>query len=186
MNGKYGWFDATYKYNLPRYYSGIDYETAENLNKAEELRNNLKVAKDEPIYKIELSKQGFDEKTINELKNRGIINSEILPEIFYINAEKNKDFIKGQVKELSTLPKPEEKFNPVFNRNGGDSFLTDEEKQARQNEHSFISGQGENYGSSYERRNAHQDIDLKYNEIFTERYKKAKQDFLKQKISPMI
>jgi len=43
-------------------------------------------------YKIELSKQGFDEKTINELKNRGIINSEIkvypiIKDLNYTNVE---------------------------------------------------------------------------------------------------
>lgn len=33
MNGKYGWFDSTYKsYNLPEYYSGWEFEMLESLN----------------------------------------------------------------------------------------------------------------------------------------------------------
>lgn len=33
MNGKYGWFDSTYKsYNLPEYYSGWEFESQEKLN----------------------------------------------------------------------------------------------------------------------------------------------------------
>ena len=33
MNGKYGWFDSTYKsYNMTEYYSGWEFESEEKLN----------------------------------------------------------------------------------------------------------------------------------------------------------
>ena len=177
MNGKYGWFEATSRYNLPEYQSGIDYETAANRQKAVELESKLSTAKNEPIYKIELQKRGFDENEINELKKSGIIHSEIMPESFYANAERNKDIIKKQVKELSELPKPVAEFNPRFGKST-ENFLTDAEKQARQNRHYSISEQGENFGSSYERRLAHEDNDNEYSRIAGERYDKAKQEFL--------
>ncbi|MFA5405528.1 MAG: hypothetical protein WC358_11390, partial [Ignavibacteria bacterium] len=177
MNGKYGWFESTSRYNLPEYKSGIDYETEANKQKATELENKLGVAETYPIYKIELLKRGYEENIINQLKKFNLIHSEILPETFYINAKENKDFVTEQIKELSKLPKPNEKFIPQF-RKSVDDFLTDEEKQARQDRHSFISNQGEDFGSSYERRNAHADNDAEYSEIAYKRWEKAQKEFL--------
>lgn len=177
MDGKYGWFNSTYKYSLPEYYSGIDYETAENKKKAYELEEELSDAKSDPIYQIELSKRGFTKQGIATLKNIGIIISEIMPASFYNLIEKNSELIKQQLKQLSELPTPNAEFNPQFNKSS-DSFLTDAELHTRQEYHNFISEQGEDFGSSYERKLAHESNDKKYYRIANERYNEAKQEFL--------
>lgn len=33
MNGKYGWFEASYRYNLPEYYSGVAFKSKKSLEK---------------------------------------------------------------------------------------------------------------------------------------------------------
>jgi len=177
MEGKYGWFPATSRYNLPEYRSGIDYETEENFNKAIQLKSDLYMAERKPIYRIELLKRGFTDAEIDKLKDSGIITSEIMPDNFYSNAEINKDFIKKQIQKLSELPYVNAEFRPYFNMSFND-YLTDNEKQARQDYHIFISEQGENFGSYYERKSAHQDNDGKYYEIGKERALKAKEEFL--------
>lgn len=177
MDGKYGWFEATSRYNLPIYYSGIDYETHENKLKAIELQHALHNASYKPLYEIELSKIGFTEQEIKILKDSGIITSEIMPQNFYNLIEKNIGLIKHQLKELSELPTPTAIFSPHFSKTS-DSFLTDAEKQTRQDYHNFISEQGENFGSSYERRLAHESNDAKYYRIANERFNVEKEAFL--------
>jgi len=60
MNGKFGWFDSSRGYyNLPEYYTGINYETEENMKKSFELQSNLDAAQRKPIYRVELLKRGF-------------------------------------------------------------------------------------------------------------------------------
>ena len=169
MNGKYGWFSAQSKYSLDRYYSGIDYETEENQKQARRLEKTLLNAQYDPIYQIELEKRGFDVNDINKLKSFGIITSEIMPKSFYDLAEKNKDIINIQLKNLSNLPKIDDKFKPDYERSFGDSFLTDEEKQKRQDRHNMISEMGENFGTNYERREEHEQNDRDYREIANKR-----------------
>jgi len=177
MEGKFGWFPATSRYNLPEYKSGINYETEENLKKAIQLKSDLDIAERKPIYRIELSKRGFTNEEIDKLKDSGIITSEIMPESFYNNAEVNKDIIKKQIQELSELPNINSIYRPYFNKYW-EEFLTDNEKQARQDYHQFISEQGQNFGSSYERRMAHENNDIRYRNIADERLNKAKEEFL--------
>ena len=177
MEGKYGWFPATSRYNSPEYASGINYETEDNRKKAIELESNLAIAESKPIYRIELLKRGFTDTEITKLKDSGIIDSEIMPDSFYANSEKNKDIIKKQIQQLSELPNINAEFRPYFNKYWED-YLTENEKQKRQDYHHFISEQGENFGSSYERRVAHESNDNKYRRIADERYEKAEQEFL--------
>lgn len=37
MSGKYGWFDASYRYNLPRYYSGVSFKSKKGLENYKKL-----------------------------------------------------------------------------------------------------------------------------------------------------
>ena len=177
MSGKYGWFESQSKYSLPEYYSGIDYETAENESNARKLEGDLGRAKSDPIYKIELSKRGFNEIEINNLKLLGLITQEIMPKNFYDKIEKNKDIVKQQLQELSKLPKIDQQFNPRFNKSYED-FLTDQEKQTRQDKHYSISEQGDFFGTSHERFEAHEYNDEKWVEIAKDRYNKAYKEFL--------
>jgi len=167
MYGKYGWFPSTSRYSLPEYYTGIDYETEENYNKALQLKKDLYRAEILPIYEIQLQKKGLTKNEIDILKNNGIINSEIISESFYSIFDNNKDIIKNQIKELMTLPNP----------NNLDNYLTDEEKKARDKKHDNISNLGDDFGSSYMRRIAHEENDRNYILIAQERMFNKKQEF---------
>ena len=76
------------------------------------------------------------------------------------------------------MPKVNQYFYPLFDDNP-DNYLTDEEKKARDARHDYISIQGENFGSSYERRVAHEENDKHYKFIASERINEAKQDYLR-------
>ena len=182
MNGKYGWFDSSNKsYNMTEYYTGMNYETEENYKRAKQLQDALHNAKSEPIYMVELLKRGFDDNDVTRLKNIGLIGFEIMPESFYNTAEKNKSIIKNQLKELSELPRESEKFSPRFEAHHTDGyfyFLTDEEKQERQDNHRLISDMGDNFGSGYERKIRHEEIDAEYVEKGKPRFDKAYEEFL--------
>jgi len=177
MEGKFGWFPATSRYNLPEYKSGINYETEENLKKAIQLKSDLDIAERKPIYRIELSKRGFTNEEIDKLKDSGIITSEIMPESFYNNAEVNKDIIKKQIQELSELPNINSIYHrPYFNKYWVE-FLTDDEKQARQDYHQFMSELRENSIDEWRMADENNDIDIRYKNIGEERLKKAKEEF---------
>lgn len=179
MEGKYGWFNSSGKsYNLPEYHSGIDYQTSENEEKAKQLKQELNDAKNKPLYYIELKKIGFNDNEISQLYNYGIITSEIMPASFYEIAKRNKEIITKQIGELQKLPKINEEFNPSFDASL-DNYLTDEEKQKRKERHSYISDMGDSYGSSYERKIAHEQVDYEYEVVARERYNTAKEKYLK-------
>ena len=178
MNGKYGWFNSAGKYyNMTEYYSGIDYETAENRKKALELERAVSNAKYDPLYQVELADRGFDDTDARKLKEIGLITSEIMNDHFYSLVEKNKDILKQQLQQLRTLPSPSASFDPEFIKRP-DELLTDREKNERQNRHSRISEMGSEYGSSYERRLTHEAIDREYSDIAQERYEAQKAAFL--------
>ncbi|MDR0824034.1 MAG: hypothetical protein LBN74_03000 [Prevotella sp.] len=177
MNGKYGWFDSSGRsYNLPEYYSGIDYKTKKNLEKAKALESALYQAQNAPLYELELSKMGFSRDEIRAMRNSGMITQELMPKSFYDSVEQNKDYIKEQLAELDKLPYTSTEYRPSFNKSKED-FLTDEEKAARSDRHAYISEQGENFGDRYERRNAHEDNDYEYSKIAEERYDKAREEY---------
>jgi hypothetical protein len=179
MNGKYGWFDSSKgSYKLPEYHSGIDYETAENKDKARELENALNDAKYRSFYELELREIGLTNEQISELHKTGLITGEIMPDSFYEIIRKNKDLIIEQLDELKNLPKYNDKFNPSLNRSK-ESFLTEKEKQERQNRHSAISENiGNIYGDNYERRYEHQRVDDEYRKISEERHTEAEKEYI--------
>lgn len=50
MSGKYGWFEASARYNLPRYYSGIEFSNKESYDKYWSMQRELYQIQSEKIY----------------------------------------------------------------------------------------------------------------------------------------
>lgn len=42
MKGKHGWFDSSYRYNLPEYYSGYIFETEDDLNMYRDIKSRIR------------------------------------------------------------------------------------------------------------------------------------------------
>lgn len=71
MNGRYGWFEASYSYRLPRYYSGLDLKSARNFNHYNSYEAKRREAVDEMVGEINsLTNQDNSIKFGKEDKNR--------------------------------------------------------------------------------------------------------------------
>ena len=172
MNGKSGWFRSESKYyNLPIYYTGVDLETQENYQTYINLYKELVDADYNPIYTLQLQEIGFSNEQINTLTmllkidkfdtnyffDENLINSIIL----------NKEIIVEQLNQIENLPKDDDVFTPIkfYGDVRADEFLTQKQIDDRANKHQYISEQGENYGSSRDRFEAHKAIDENYFEM---------------------
>jgi hypothetical protein len=156
MNGKYGWFPADYKYNMSVYYSGWEFESEE---KYEEYLDFDRT--EEQKRRIKLNKNGMDCTIANVLEKIEGYSVE--------KAIENKEKVCEICEKLILCPSESASFVPRFGKCPED-FLTDKEKTERSNRHYFISDQGENYGTSYERRLAHEEVDRMWAEIAKERF----------------
>ncbi len=69
MNGRYGWFDANSNYNLPRYYTGVEFKDRRGFNHYNEIKKNslniIEVLHDKRDYEIA---SGPSEEEIKRLR----------------------------------------------------------------------------------------------------------------------
>jgi hypothetical protein len=164
MDGKYGWFPANHKYNMTVYYSGWEFDDEETYQKYLDFDRTEKEK-----GRIKLRQNGLDSNIANFLeKTEGYSIEKVL---------ENKDAVCDLVAKLISLPSPDLVFSPDFKRRP-DEFLTENEQNARAAYHAFISSQGEAFGSSYERRLAHEAHDEKYHTLAMDRFDADKAKWL--------